>query len=78
MHIRHPDPAHDAPHDAHEALVGAAHEEVFQVRGAVERGLSEDQTVAAVQMDDFSHFDRFGDWFELNVRGAYRIISGGM
>jgi glyoxylase-like metal-dependent hydrolase (beta-lactamase superfamily II) len=47
------------------------------VRGALEAGLSEDEAVQSVTLDEFSSFGEFAGWRELNVRGAYRILSGG-
>ncbi|WP_419942472.1 MBL fold metallo-hydrolase [Candidatus Palauibacter sp.] len=45
------------------------------VRDAVEAGLSEDETAATVVMADYSHWDRYDDWRELNVRGMHRKLS---
>ncbi|WP_420637223.1 MBL fold metallo-hydrolase [Candidatus Palauibacter sp.] len=45
------------------------------VRGAVEAGLSEDETAATVLLEDYSHWDRYDDWRELNVRGMHRKLS---
>lgn len=45
------------------------------VRGAVEAGLSEDETAETVLMEDYSHWDRYDDWRELNVRGMHRKLS---
>lgn len=45
------------------------------VRGAVEAGLSEDETAETVLMEAYSHWDRYDDWRELNVRGMHRKLS---
>ena len=45
------------------------------VRDAVEAGLSEDETAATVLLEDYSHWDRYDDWRELNVRGMHRKLS---
>lgn len=45
------------------------------VRGAVEAGLSEDETAETVLMEDYRHWDRYDDWRELNVRGMHRKLS---
>jgi glyoxylase-like metal-dependent hydrolase (beta-lactamase superfamily II) len=45
------------------------------VRGAVQAGLSEDETAETVLMEDYSHWDRYDDWRELNVRGMHRKLT---
>ncbi|WP_425154313.1 MBL fold metallo-hydrolase [Candidatus Palauibacter sp.] len=45
------------------------------VRGAVEAGLSEDETAATVLLEDYSQWDRYDDWRELNVRGMHRKLT---
>ncbi|WP_428275743.1 MBL fold metallo-hydrolase [Candidatus Palauibacter sp.] len=45
------------------------------VRGAIEAGLSEDETAETVLMEDYSHWDRYDDWRELNVRGMHRKLT---
>lgn len=47
------------------------------VRAAIADGLSEDQAAARIRLSEFEAFGGFGDWGELNVRGAYQILSGG-
>ena len=47
------------------------------VRAALEEGLTEDETVARVRLREFAEFSQYDAWFEMNVRGAYRVISGG-
>ncbi|WP_420616122.1 MBL fold metallo-hydrolase [Candidatus Palauibacter sp.] len=48
------------------------------VRAAVEVGLSEDETAETVLMEDYSHWDRYDDWRELNVRGMHRKLTAGV
>ena len=45
------------------------------VREAVRAGLSEDETAETVVMEEYSHWDRYDDWRELNVRGMHRKLS---
>ena len=45
------------------------------VREAVGAGMSEDETAETVLMEDYSHWDRYDDWRELNVRGMHRKLS---
>jgi len=47
------------------------------VREAVADGLTEDQAAASIRLDDYSSWDRYDDWFPLNVRGVYRWVAGG-
>ena len=47
------------------------------VQEAVGAGLSEDETAAAVLLEDYRDWDRYDDWRELNVRGMHRKLSGG-
>jgi glyoxylase-like metal-dependent hydrolase (beta-lactamase superfamily II) len=47
------------------------------VREAVEAGMSEDEAAADVLLEDYSDWDRYEDWRELNVRGLYRKITDG-
>ncbi len=44
------------------------------VREAVRAGLSEDETATTVLMEDYSHWDRYDDWRDLNVRGMHRKL----
>ena len=48
------------------------------VRDAIADGWSEDQAAQRIRLPKFESFGGYGDWFELNVRGAYQTISGGM
>ena len=45
------------------------------VRDAVDAGLGEDETAETVVMADYSHWDRYDDWRELNVRGMHRKLT---
>lgn len=45
------------------------------VREAVDAGLSEDETAETVLLEDYSHWDRYDDWRELNVRGMHRKLT---
>jgi glyoxylase-like metal-dependent hydrolase (beta-lactamase superfamily II) len=45
------------------------------VRGAIADGLTEDQAASSVRLDAYSDWDRYGDWFPLNVRGVYRWLA---
>ena len=45
------------------------------VRDAVGAGLSEDDTAETVLLEDYSHWDRYDDWRELNVRGMHRKLT---
>jgi glyoxylase-like metal-dependent hydrolase (beta-lactamase superfamily II) len=42
---------------------------------AVELGMSEDQTVATVQLPAYQDWDRYDEWFAMNVRGMYRAVK---
>jgi len=45
------------------------------VEEAVAAGLSEDEAAASIQLDQFSGFDSYDEWFALNVRGMYRWVA---
>ncbi len=45
------------------------------VSQALQEGLSEDQAAESIQLGEFATWDRYDDWFTLNVRGMYRILS---
>lgn len=47
------------------------------VRGAIARGLSEDEAVEQIRFDAYSGWDQYEEWFPLNVRGVYRKFAGG-
>lgn len=46
------------------------------VRSAVAEGLTEDQAAERIQLDQYSTWGRYDDWFPLNVRGVYRWLAG--
>jgi len=46
------------------------------VRDAVRAGWTEDEAAARIRLERFADWGGYEDWFELNVRGAYRIIAG--
>jgi glyoxylase-like metal-dependent hydrolase (beta-lactamase superfamily II) len=46
------------------------------VRGAIADGLTEDQAATSIRLDAYSDWDRYDDWFPMNVRGVYRWITG--
>jgi hypothetical protein len=33
--------------------------------------LSLEETVATVELEEFSHMDMYDEWFKLNVKGVY-------
>lgn len=46
------------------------------VRGAVADGLTEDQAAQRIRLDQYSDWDRYEDWFPMNVRAVYRWVAG--
>lgn len=44
---------------------------------AIADGLTEDQAAESVRLDEFASWDRYDEWFPLNVRGMYRLLSDG-
>ena len=42
-----------------------------KVSSAKQSGLSLDETVATVELEEFSHMDMYDEWFKLNVKGVY-------
>jgi glyoxylase-like metal-dependent hydrolase (beta-lactamase superfamily II) len=42
-----------------------------KVYAAKQKGLSLEETVETVELDQFSHMDMYDDWFKLNVKGVY-------
>lgn len=42
------------------------------VQAALEQGLTEAQAVSQIQLEQFSHFANYKDWFKGNVRAFYR------
>lgn len=47
------------------------------VRAGIAAGLDEDETVAAIQLPDYAHFDQYENWMPLNARAIYRWLTGG-
>ena len=47
------------------------------VQEALDGGLSEEEAVEQVRLDDYAHWGRYEDWFPMNVGAAYRWLSGG-
>ena len=45
------------------------------VRRAIDGGLSEDQAAERVRLPAYAGWDRYDDWFPMNVRGIYRWLS---
>ncbi len=45
------------------------------VAAAIEDGLSEDEAAETVRLDEFADFGQYDEWFPLNVRGMYRLLS---
>ena len=42
-----------------------------KVSTAKQKGLSLEETVATVELEEFSHMDMYDEWFKLNVKGVY-------
>jgi glyoxylase-like metal-dependent hydrolase (beta-lactamase superfamily II) len=42
-----------------------------KVSSAKQSGLSLEETVATVELEEFSHMDMYDEWFKLNVKGVY-------
>ncbi len=47
------------------------------VRGAIAEGMTEDEAAASIRLDGYANWDRYDDWFPMNVRGVYRWLTGG-
>lgn len=47
------------------------------VRDAVARGWSEEQAAGEIRLPQYASWDRYDDWFPMNVRAVYRWISDG-
>jgi cyclase len=47
------------------------------VRAAVAEGWTEDQAAERVRLPAYEGWDRYADWFPMNVRGMYRWVRGG-
>jgi len=47
------------------------------VQAAVDEGLSEEEAVAQVRLDDYAHWGQYEAWFPMNVGAVYRWLAGG-
>ena len=47
------------------------------MRRALDHGLTIEQAAERIRLEEFSSFGQYVEWRELNVRGAYRAMSGG-
>ena len=47
------------------------------VQTALDEGLSEEEAVAQVRLDDYADWGQYEDWFPLNVGAVYRWLAGG-
>ena len=46
------------------------------VSAAIADGLTEDQAAEQVRLEDYAGWGSYDEWFPLNVRGMYRLLSG--
>ncbi len=47
------------------------------VQQAVDDGLSEEEAMEQVRLDDYAHWGQYEDWFPMNVGAVYRWLAGG-
>ncbi len=47
------------------------------VQAAVDEGLSEEEAIAQVRLDDYAHWGQYETWFPMNVGAVYRWLAGG-
>ncbi len=47
------------------------------VRRAIADGLTEDEAAETVHLEDFASWGQYDEWFSMNVRGMYRLLSEG-
>ena len=47
-----------------------------EVSAAKKKGLSLEETVATVELEQFNHMDMYDEWFKLNVKGVYNNSRG--
>jgi cyclase len=47
------------------------------VADARQRGLSADEAAEEIELSQFAAWDRYDDWFQMNVRGMYRLLGSG-
>ena len=45
------------------------------VQEAVDRGLSEEEAMEQVRLDDYAHWGQYEDWFPMNVGAVYRWLA---
>ncbi len=45
------------------------------VRDAISRGWSEEQAVGEIRLPQYADWDRYADWFPMNVRALYRWVA---
>jgi len=46
------------------------------VQEAVDAGLSEEEAIERVRLDDYAHWGQYEDWFPMNVGAVYRWLAG--
>ena len=46
------------------------------VQAALDGGLSEEEAMAQVRLDDYAHWDQYEEWFPMNVGAVYRWLAG--
>jgi len=47
------------------------------VAEALAEGLSEDEAATSIDLTQFADWDRYAEWFPMNVRGMYRLLGDG-
>lgn len=47
------------------------------VQEALDAGLSEEEAMAQVRLDDYAHWGQYEDWFPMNVGAVYRWLADG-
>ncbi|NNF26403.1 MAG: hypothetical protein HKN73_04160 [Gemmatimonadetes bacterium] len=47
------------------------------VSEAIAEGQSADEAAASIRLDEFAGWGQYDDWFPLNVRGMYRLLTEG-
>ena len=43
----------------------------------MDEGLSEEEAMAQVRLDDYAHWGQYEAWFPMNVGAVYRWLAGG-
>ncbi len=46
------------------------------VQAALDEGMSEEEAMAGVRLDDYAHWGQYEAWFPLNVGAVYRWLAG--